>query len=321
MDPATGSGEPAEMTVRVLRGALPERRHRRFGSETFQGYLFLLPAMAVLLTFLLAPAIWVFGLSLYHWDLIAANPEFVGLSNYRILLTHDATFRKALLQTVYYVAGTVPTGMVLGLGIAVLLNREIRGRGFFRSAIFTPYVMPLVATVIIWSWILNPDFGVANAVLHALHLPPLQFLSSPRQVLGSIIVYGLWQHVGYNTVIFLAGLSNIPPDMEEAAKVDGASTWQRFWMITWPLLSPTTYFVLLISMIGSFKVVSQVIVFVGNGGGPDNAAMTIGLYLYNQAFNSFHAGYAGAISVILFLIILAITGLQTGVLSKRVFYR
>lgn len=318
MDPATGLGAPGPAVIRsTVRGS----RRRRSGTETLQGYAFLLPAFLILGTFLLAPAIWVFGLSLFHWDLIAANPDFIGLNNYRILLTHDATFRKALLQTVYYVVGTVPTGMAIGLAIALLLNRQIRGRGLFRSAIFTPYVMPLVATVIIWSWILNADFGVANAVLHLLHLPTFLFLGSPRQVLPSIILYGLWQHAGYNTVIFLAGLSNIPPDVEEAARVDGANAWQRFWMITWPLLSPTTYFVLLVSMIGSFKVVSQVIVFVGNGGGPDNAAMTIGLYLYDQAFSSFHAGYAGAISVILFLIILAITGLQTGVLSRRVFYR
>ena len=320
MDPATGIGGSSSPAATALLS--PRRdRWRRPGGETLQSYAFLAPAMLVLVVFLLGPAIWVFGLSLYHWDLIAANPDFIGLNNYRILFTHDTTFRKALIQTVYYVVGTVPTGMALGLGIALLLNREIRGRGLFRSAIFTPYVMPLVATVIIWSWILNPDFGIADAALQALHLPPLDFLRSPRQVLPSIIVYGLWQHVGYNTVIFLAGLSNLPPDIDEAARVDGAGTWRRFWMITWPLLSPTTYFVLLVSMIGSFKVVSQVLVFVGNGGGPDNSAMTIGLYLYDQAFNSFHAGYAGAISVVLFLIILAITGLQTGVLSKRVFYR
>jgi len=315
MDPPTTAGlaGPNELA--------PGRRRRRPAPETVQGYAFLAPAMLVLLTFLLAPAIWVFGLSLFRWDLIASNPDFVGLSNFRILLTHDKAFLKSLGGTLYYVAGTVPAGMALGLAIAVLLNRAIRGRSLMRGAIFAPYVMPLVASVIIWSWLLNPDFGLFNAALRVLHLPTLEFLRSSRQVMPSIILYGLWQHAGYNTVIFLAGLSNIPPDVEEAAMVDGASAWQRFWRITWPLLSPTTYFVLIVNMIGSFKVVVPVIVFVGNQGGPDNAAQTIGLYLYDKAFVSFQAGYAGAISVVLFLIILGITGIQAGFLNRRVFYR
>jgi ABC-type sugar transport system permease subunit len=215
----------------------------------------------------------------------------------------------------------VPLGIVLGLGIALLLHRRIRGRGLMRSAIFAPYVMPIVAVAIIWGWMLNPDFGVINAALKSLHLPTLQWLQSSRTVMPSVILFGLWQHVGYNTVIFLAGLANIPPDLEEAARVDGARPWSIFWRITWPLLSPTTYFVLLISMIASFKVLVPVLVMVGSSGGPDNAAMTIGVYLYNQAFGSFHAGYAGAISVVLFLIVLAITLLQTRVFSRRVFYQ
>jgi ABC-type sugar transport system permease subunit len=299
----------------------PARRGRGRGRATLQAYAFLAPALLILGVFLLAPAIWVFGLSLFHWDLIAQNPDFVGLDNYRILLTHDKTFSKVLIQTLYYVVATVPIGMALGLGIALLLNRGLRGRGLMRSAIFAPYVMPLVATAIIWGWMLNPDFGVINAALKALHLPTLQWLQSARTVMSSIILFGLWQHVGYTTVIFLAGLANIPPDLEEAARVDGARPWAIFWKVTWPLLSPTTYFVLVISMIASFKVLLPVLILVGNAGGPDNAAQTIGVYLYSQAFVSFHAGYAGAISVVLFVIILAITAVQTRVLARRVFYQ
>ena len=289
--------------------------------EGIQSYAFLAPALLVLVTFLLLPAFWVFGLSLFHWDLIAANPDFIGLENYRVLLTHDKTFFKALGATVFFVAVSVPLSMALGLGLAVLLDKPILGRSLMRGAIFAPFVMPLVASVLIWSWLLNPDFGLIDAVLKMLHLPQLQFLGSAREALPSIILYSLWQQAGYNTVIFLAGLSNLPPDLEEAAKVDGANAGQRFWLVTWPLLSPTTYFVLIINLIGAFKVWVPVVVFTGPQGGPDNAAMTLGLYLYNQAFISFRAGYAGAISVVLFLIILSITALQTGLLSRRVFYR
>jgi len=314
MDPSTSlGGQPVALAA--LR-----RPSRRLGPVSLEGYAFLAPALVVLAVFLLGPAIWVFGLSLYRWDLIAQNPDFIGLGNYQVL-AHDRTFNKALEQTLYYVLGTVPTGMAIALGIALLLNQNLRGRGFIRSAIFAPYVMPLVATVLIWAWMMNPDFGVFNAALKALHLPQQEWLRSSRTVMPSIILYGLWQHVGYNTVIFLAGLANISPDVQEAARVDGARAWTRFWYITWPLLSPTTYFVLLISLIGSFKVVIQVIVFVGSDGGPDNAATTIGLYLYRQAFVSFHAGYAAAISVVLFLIILLITGIQMGFFSRRVFYQ
>ena len=294
---------------------------RRLTRENLEGYLFVTPALTVLIVFLLAPAIWVFGLSLYHWDLIAQNPDYVGLANYDRLLNRDDTFRQALVQTVYYVVGTVPTGIALGLFVAVILNKHMPGRDAMRGAMFAPYVMPLVATVLIWAFMFNPDAGVLNAVLHFFHIPPVRWLGDPRAIMPAVILYSLWQHTGFNVVIFLSGLAGIPTEMQEAARVDGANSWQVFWRVTWPMLTPTTYFVLLISLIGSFKVVQQIIVFTGGGGGPDHAAETIGLYLYQKAFVSFQAGYAGAISVVLFLIILAITGLQMRLTASRVFYR
>jgi ABC-type sugar transport system permease subunit len=201
-------------------------------------------------------------------------------------------------------------------------------RDFLRTVIFTPYVMPIVSTALIFSFIYHPDVGVLNAALNAFGLPKINWLDSPQAIMPAIILYSVWQHTGYNTVIFLAGLSNLPPELDEAARVDGARAWSRFWQVTWPLLSPTTYFVLLINVVASFKVVQPILIFAGGvggatsgGGGPDKAAETIGYYLYVQAFSFFHAGYAAAISVVLFLIILAITGLQVGVFSRRVFYR
>jgi ABC-type sugar transport system permease subunit len=218
--------------------------------------------------------------------------------------------------------------MALGLFLAVLLNHAMPFRDFLRTVIFTPYVMPIVSTALIFGFIYHPDVGVLNAALNAVGLPKINWLNSPKAIMPAIILYSVWQHTGYNAVIFLAGLSNLPPELDEAARVDGAQTWTRFWRVTWPLLSPTTYFVLLINVVASFKVVQPILVFAGGvsgatagGGGPDKAAETIGYYLYVQAFSFFHAGYAGAISVVLFLIILTITALQVGVFSRRVFYR
>ena len=284
--------------------------------------------MALLVVFVLLPALWIFWLSFQRWDLVSGTSDYLGTANYERLLLRDDVFRKAFWQTIYFVAGTVPVSMGLGLFLAVALNRAMPLRDLLRTLVFTPYVLPVVSTALIFSFIYHPDVGVLNAALQAVGLPKVHWLDSPRAIMPAIILYSVWQHTGYNTVIFLAGLSNLPPDLEEAARVDGARAWTRFWRITWPLLSPTTYFVLLINLVASFKVVQPVLIFTSGvggatagGGGPDKAAETIGYYLYVQAFSFFHAGYAAAISVILFLIILLITGIQVGFLSRRVFYR
>ena len=301
---------------------------RRQRGDAVSGYLLISPAMVLLVVFILIPALWIFWLSFQRWDLISGTSDYIATANYERLLLRDDVFHKAVWQTLYFVAGTVPTSMALGLFLAVLLNRTMPFRDFLRTLIFTPYVMPIVSTAIIFSFIYHPDVGVLNAALHAVGLPKVMWLDSPRAIMPAIIIYSVWQHTGYNTVIFLAGLSNLPPEIDEAARVDGARAWSRFWLVTWPLLSPTTYVVLLINMVASFKVVQPILIFAGGiggatagGGGPDKAAETIGYYLYVQAFSFFHAGYAAAISVVLFLIILVITGIQVGFLSRRVFYR
>jgi multiple sugar transport system permease protein len=297
-------------------------------ADALSAYLMISPAMIILIVFVIIPALWIFWLSFQRWDLISGTSEYIGTANFERLLLRDDIFRKAVWQTVYFVAGTVPTSMGLGLLVAILLNKPMPLRDFLRTVIFTPYVMPIVSTALIFSFIYHPDVGVLNAAFSIFGIPKIDWLNSPRAIMPAIILYSVWQHTGYNTVIFLAGLANLPPELDEAARVDGARAWTRFWRVTWPLLSPTTYFVLLINIVTSFKVVQPILIFTGGvggatsgGGGPDKAAETIGYYLYVQAFSFFHAGYAAAISVILFLIILAITGLQVGVFSRRVFYR
>ena len=304
------------------------RQRRQERADALAGYLLISPAMLILIVFVLIPSLWIFWLAFQRWDLISMNSDYIGGANFERLLLRDDVFRKAVWQTVYFVAVSVPVSMALGLFLAVLLNRAMPFRDFLRTVIFTPYVMPIVSTALIFGFIYHPDVGVLNAALNAVGLPKVNWLNSPQAIMPAIIIYSVWQHTGYNTVIFLAGLSNLPPELDEAARVDGAPSWTRFWRLTWPLLSPTTYFVLLINVIASFKVVQPILIFAGGvggatagGGGPDKAAETIGYYLYVQAFSFFHAGYAAAISVVLFLIILAITGLQVGVFSRRVFYR
>jgi multiple sugar transport system permease protein len=314
MDPVTSVTDRA-----LLPAAARSRPARGVLAAGWQGYLFLLPALLILLVFLVVPTVWVFGISLFKWDFIG-DAEFVGLRNFTRLLTEDDLFRQSLFQTLYFVAGTVPTGMALSLGIAVLLNAKIPGRGVVRALLYSPYVMPVIATTVIWQWIFNPDYGVMNALLNAFHLPGVGWVRSADWIMPAIIIYSLWHYTGYNTVIFLAGLANIPPELEEAAQVDGAGRWSTFWNVTWPLLSPTTYFVLFISMIGSFKVFTQIYQFTVGTGGPDRAAETIGFYLYQEAFQHFRAGYASAISVVFFLIIVVVTALQMRFASRRVFY-
>jgi ABC-type sugar transport system permease subunit len=313
LDPSAPLAEPTSVAAARAGG----RRADRLG---LTAYAFLAPALAVLLVFLLAPAVWVFGLSLFRWDLIANNPTFVGLANFERLLFRDDLWWQSVRQTVYYTAVSVPVSMALGLLLAMLLNARMPGRNLLRGAVFAPYVTPFVATIVIWIWILNPDYGVLNALLRALHLPSPAWTRSQDWIMPALIIYGVWQHTGLNLVIYLAGLANLPAELHEAARVDGAGPWSVFWRVTWPLLSPTTYFLLFINLIGSFKVVVPVYVFTSNTGGPNHAAETIGFYLYQQAFAFFHAGYAGAISVAFFLLILAVTAIQMRFSSRRVFY-
>ncbi len=294
-------------------------RGRRFGREIFEGYVFLSPALLLLLVFLLIPAIYVFGLSLFKWDLIS-DPIYIGLANYA-RLWRDEQWWKAVRQTLYFVVGTVPTSMALALFLAVLLRPKLPGRGLLRATLYSPYITPVVATTILWQWIFNADYGLFNAMLQLFHLPKLGWVRSPDGIMPAIIIYSIWHQTGYSMVIFLAGLANITPDLEEAARVDGANRWQGFWNVTWALLTPTTYFVLFVSMIGSFKVFTQVYVFTSGTGGPDLRAVTVGFYLWEEAFKFFRAGYAGAISVALFVIIVVVTAIQMKLASGRVFYR
>ena len=284
---------------------------------TGQAYLYLLPVFIILGIFSYAPAIFVFYMSLFKWNfLIRGEQPFVGLGNYQFLL-HDPNFWQALQVTLAYGLVSVPLHLLLSLFLALILMSGIRAKAFWRLAIFTPFITPMVATTTIWYWMFDYYHGLFNGLLHLIHLQPIDWLGDPHWTLASIIFYTTWKSLGFSTVIFMAGLSNISPSLAEAARVDGASPWQVFRYVTWPLLLPITLVVLLLSTIDSFKMFQPVFLFVGPGGGPLNSARTLGLYLFSVAFsNNPHDGLGAAISVIIFLLVFTISVMQLG-LTRR----
>jgi multiple sugar transport system permease protein len=301
----------------VHRAAARPARLSMRGQAALAGYLFLLPNIVGFLVFSSLPVLATLAISTLDWDMIR-RPTFVGVENYQKLLVEDATFRRVLVNTAYYVLGTVPTGMVLSLLLALAMNSSIRGITLFRAIFFIPVITSAVAVAMIWRWLFNSDYGLINAGLFALGLNGIPWLSSSAWAMPAVIIMATWKHVGYNMVIYLAGLQGIPPSLYEAASIDGASGLQRFRHITLPLLTPTTFFILVISMISSFQVFD--LAFILTAGGPGIATNTIVMYVYNQAFQFFHMGYAAAVAWILFAIIFLITAAQWQVQRRWVHY-
>jgi len=268
--------------------------------------LFLAPSFLGFAVFTLFPVLYSAYLSFVDWNLIR-DPVWVGFDNYRKAF-NDPLFWKVMRNTFSYTAGSVPLGMALSLGLAVLLNRKLRGVEILRTLYFLPVVSSGVAVAMVWRWLYEPNFGLINYVLSLVGIDPIGWLTTTEWAMPAIILMSVWKGLGQSMVIFLAGLQSIPRQLYEAAEIDGASRWQQFWDITRPLLSPTTFFVLVISIIGSFQVFSQV--YVMTNGGPANSTSTIVYYIYQKGFNEFQMGYASTLSWLLFAVIFAFTLLQ-----------
>lgn len=285
----------------------PAPRRRRGGWRTAGWALFfLLPSAVPLIIFTFIPmgaSLWV---SLHKWNLISPM-KWVGLANYTKLLKDPQT-TKIFLHTLAYIAGYLPLVYVGGLALAMALNKKMAGRSFFRAAIFLPVVTSWVVVALVWQWLLNPSNGLINHVLEFLHLPTPGWWTDPEWAMPSVILASAWKDLGFVMVILLAGLQAIPTDLYEAATVDGASGWQRFRRITLPLLSPSTFFVVVISLINGFQVFDQV--FVMTGGGPEGASQVVVGQIYNLTFRYGRVGDASALSWLLFLVILLITAVQ-----------
>jgi len=290
------------------RGRVQRRR------ATLIGWSFILPNFLGFALFTLVPVIAALGLSFMSWD--AYNPpKWVGLHNF-IRLSQDPMFWAALENTVLYAVGHVPLTLALSLGLALVLNRKLRGIEFFRVAIFFPYISSLVAIAIVWNLLFDPTSGPVNVLLTHLgvHNPP-GWTSSTTWALPAVIITSVWKDMGYYMILFLAGLQAIPGELYEAASVDGASAWHKFWNVTVPGLRPTTFFVLVILTVSSFKVFD--LIFVMTEGGPGRATLVLSQLIYQDGILNGQFGYSSAISLVLFVMVLLITLFQYRLQNRR----
>jgi multiple sugar transport system permease protein len=276
-------------------------------------YLFIAPVILLFGMFRVVPSIQTLLYSFYKVELLRHRFTFLGLKNFSGLLT-DEIFRRAALNTLTYVFTIVPISAFLGLVLAVVFDTKFRLREFFKAVYFAPMVTSTVAAAMVWWWMYNPQFGIFNVLLKLIGLPPQPWLMSSHMALPSIIIFSIWKNLGYNMIIYLAGLQAIPAQFYEAATIDGAGALSRFRHITIPLLAPTTTFVLIYNGISAFQVFDQV--FVLTSGGPANSTNVVVLDLYRQAFERFNFGYAAAEAMVLFLCIMGMTILQY-LYSKR----
>ncbi len=280
-------------------------------------YCYLVPVFGILLCFHVLPIFYSLAISFYRWDLIG-EAEWVGLDNFARLFD-DPMFYKSLVNTFYYAIVSVPLSIACSMSIALLLNNPISGIGIYRTIYFLPVITSLNAVSIVWNFIYHPDYGLLNKLLALVNLPPQLWLQDPFWAMPCIILMSVWKGLGYNVVIFLAGLQNIPKHLYEAARIDGANWLQQFRHITFPLLSPTTFFVFVMSTIGSFQVFSQIYMMTPRGG-PLKSTMVIVYYLYQKAFEKFEFGYALAIAFVLFIMIFSMTLFNKLYVEKKVHY-
>ncbi len=278
--------------------------------------LFVGPSLLGLVLFTLGPLLASLGISLTSWDLLTP-PQYVGLANYTELI-RSTEIRDALLHTLLFIVIYLPAVLVLGLLLAVLLNRPLRGLQFYRTAFFMPVVSSWVAVSLMWKWLLNPAFGLVNYILSLAHLPQPGWWADPHWALPAVIIASIWKDIGFVMVLLLAGLQGIGRQYYEAARIDGAGAWRCFLNITIPLLSPTIFFVVVISLINSFQVFDQV--WVMTGGGPGGASSVLVEQIVQNAFTFSRMGYASALSWLLFAIIFVITAIQFATQKRWVTY-
>ena len=297
---------PGSRTVRQTLGRLRSR-------HILHAYLFIAPVILLFGLFRILPSVQTLLYSFFKVELIKDRLTFIGLDNFQDLLT-DEIFQRATINTLKYVVAIVPISAILGLLLAVLFNAKFRFQEFFKAVYFSPMVTSTVAAAMVWWWMYNPQFGIFNVLLKLVGLPEQPWLMSSHTALTSIIIFSIWKTLGYNMIIYLAGLQAIPPQFYEAATIDGAGPVAQFFRITIPLLAPTTTFIAIYNSILAFQVFDQV--FVLTGGGPANSTNVVVLDLYRQAFERYNFGYASAEAMVLFLFILGVTLVQY-VYSKR----
>lgn len=319
---------------------IPQKmKSKKYWIDTLWAYIYLLPAFIILGLFNFYPVVKSIYMSFFDWSLLRQEQFFIGFQNYQKLMA-DNTFRQAIINTSTYVVLYVPLTIGLALFVAVLLNSKIKFRGAYRLAFFIPWITSPVAASMVWRWIYNHHYGLLNMIITSIadnlntiisflsfgkftdvfQFTNINWLMDPKWTIPNIVMIGVWKYMGYNVVIFLAGLQNVPQDIYEAAEVDGATSWQKFWKVTLPLISPTTFFVSIISIIGAFKLFTEIYVLYTGRPGPLNSGMTIVYYVYRMAFERYRMGYASAAAYILFGIIFIFTLIQMSAAKKKVHY-
>lgn len=285
--------------------------------ETGRIWLFVLPALIPLIVFWIYPILRSVFISLTDWDYMSPTYNFVWFDNF-IALWKDQRFYDALLNTVVFSVGTLIPTIVLGLGLALLLQKSFRGSGIIKFILFSPWITPTVAVSIVWTWIYEPDTGIANAILNFFGLPGLQWIKSSQTAMLAVIIVTVWKSLGYAMIFYLSALEKVPKELYEASGMDGAKSWQRFRDVTLPCISPTTFFLMIITMVNSLQTYDQIQILTQ--GGPSGSTRTL-LYMYYQlGFEEFNMGQATAVAIVLILITVLLSVVQFTGSKKWVHY-
>jgi multiple sugar transport system permease protein len=309
--PATHSKTPLFARIVGVQSMMQAR-------DAVWGYVFLLPWIIGLIVFWLGPILMSFVLSFTQYDIIS-EPRFIGLANYQTAFFNDKLFWPSLLRTFEYSGIVVPVALLGALGLATLLNRGLPGTNIFRASFFVPTLTPTVALVLVWQWLLQPTVGPINYALSLVGITGPTWLASPQWALTSVILINLWASMGGNAmIIFLAGLQGVPQELYEAAALDGASGWARFRHVTFPMISPTFFFNLVLGVIGALKVFTTA--FVATQGGPNYATWFFALHIFQQAFAFFKMGYGSALAWVFVVIVLIFTFIQLRMSRRWVYY-
>ncbi len=282
------------------------------------GWLLLMPAAVLLISFTYYPTLATLARSFFSTGTVTRPSKFVGAENYALLLDDDV-FWQVVQNNIWFAVGTIPTSIAIAILMAVWVNARIPARGLVRMAYFTPTVLPMIAVANIWLFFYSPDIGLIDQVVAWFGGSSQNWLGDPDTVLGSIIVMTVWKEAGFFMIFYLAALQSLPPELEEAAHIEGAGRWYYFRRVTFPLLMPTTLFVLINAVINSFKLVDQL--FILTKGGPDNASSLLLYYIYEVAFSFFDDSYAATLTVVLLGVLAIISIGQFLLLDKRIHYR
>lgn len=301
--------------VSAVRGTAPRRRPRH--KHNLAGWLFVGPVVLGVLFFQVGPVLMSLWASLTDWSGLR-TPQFVGLDNYVELFTDDDTFYPSLRNTAVFTLAVVVLSIVFGLGLAVLCNQKLRGISVFRTLYYSPVVTNIIAIGFVWFWLYEPNNGLFNATLRSVGIDGPAWLSDARIALVAVIIVAVWQSVGYPMIILLAALQAVDPALTEAATVDGAGSWRRFWRITFPLLTPSIFFLTITQFIASFQVFG--IIYVMTSGGPNNATTVFIYEIYEAAFRQGRLGYAAAMGWVLFALVGLITAIQWKMEKRWVHY-